>query len=40
MQFTDDSCQLITGESPTQKAQLSTGTDDYEGGGRGIAAKK
>jgi hypothetical protein len=40
MLFSDDRCQLITGERLTRKTQLSSGNDDFGSGGRGIAAKK
>src|SRR6266481_9270646 len=37
--FSDDRCQLITGESLTRKTQLSSGNDDFGSGGRGIASR-
>jgi hypothetical protein len=40
MLFCDDRCQLITGERPARKTQLSTGNRDFVGGVRGIAAEK
>jgi len=39
MLFSDDRCQLITGERLTWKTQLSTVNDDFASGPRGIAVR-